>query len=329
MRIRRIFCSLLALLAVAVPLSLTACNPEQTEGRSADDDSYTGLLKTCPNFLPSSPGIRPVIDFGGETLPQLREAYGLAAVAGELSSARTTFSQATALLHWVSRHTVHDGAYDNHVPENAPELLAYAFDKGADGALNCRALSVILTECLLSLGIPARTVSLMPFSPYDNDNHVIAHAYIGELGKWVVLDPTWDAYPMDERGVPLGLLELRALLAARQPIQFNAEANYNGAPMDAANTAYYTAYLTKDLFYFSFSETSGFGDQGNPRTLTLCPAGYDVKRRELNNIAWRMETFGGSEAMQAWLTRQKAREILYVSAEDFLAAPALAYTIVD
>jgi hypothetical protein len=45
----------------------------------------------------------------------------------------------------------------------------------------------------------ARMMYIMPFAPYDTDNHVITHVYIKELKKWIILDPTFASYIMDNK----------------------------------------------------------------------------------------------------------------------------------
>ncbi len=62
----------------------------------------------------------------------------------------------------------------------------------------------------MSLGIYARRVKIMPYSPYDFDNHVVVEIYDK---KWIMLDPTTDGIFIDENRTPLSLLEIREKLA--------------------------------------------------------------------------------------------------------------------
>ena len=62
----------------------------------------------------------------------------------------------------------------------------------------------------MSLGIYARRVKIMPYSPYDFDNHVVVEIYDK---KWIMLDPTTDGIFIDENRIPLSLLEIREKLA--------------------------------------------------------------------------------------------------------------------
>ena len=80
--------------------------------------------------------------------------------------------------------------------------------------------SKILVECCLALGIYARRVSIMPFSPYDLDNHVVTEIYDRTLKKWIMLDPTTDGYFVDDASTALSLLEMRNKFANAEFITF-------------------------------------------------------------------------------------------------------------
>ncbi|MHC1695879.1 MAG: transglutaminase domain-containing protein [Eubacteriales bacterium] len=156
-------------------------------------DIYTGMLKMFPDFEPSNFKVALSYKFTCMNLKKLSDDYRLIEIAGTVSD----FEKAKNLLIWLSAHTLHKGDYDNHVTSLALDLLEYTFDKGMDGAVN--SLAIILTSLLLAVGIPARTVYIMPFSPYDGDNHVVTHAYIKEQRKWIMLDPTYSSYISNEK----------------------------------------------------------------------------------------------------------------------------------
>jgi hypothetical protein len=235
-----------------------------------------GILKMYGAFRETTGDVNITLrfDFADENLAVLRTKYGLDAIAGRGGD----LSKALNMLFWVSSHTYHDGTYDNHVPVNALDLLEYAYDTGAAGRLNCLNLAYILTECLLSIGIPARTVGLMPFSPFDADNHVVTHAYIAELGKWIMLDPTWSSYFKDAEGNILDVFELRVLASDDSGLFLNEEFSYNGENLitNDERVRYYKLYMTKNLFYFTTSEVSGFGREHDGRGLCISPTGFNL-----------------------------------------------------
>lgn len=108
----------------------------------------------------------------------------------------------------------------------------FSFDQGKENGINCLSLSIALTECLLGLGICARAMSIMPMSPYDRDNHVVCEAYARDLGKWIMVDPTYGGYITDEQGNILNLMEMRECLSNRQTLCYSENYNYNGDKVD-------------------------------------------------------------------------------------------------
>ena len=165
----------------------------------------------------------------------------------------------------------------------------------------------------------------MPCSPYDGDNHAVTHVYIREMSKWVMFDPTFNAYFSNEQGECLGLLDLRNYLANQTPVFFNDEAKYNGDMFTAESIKGNTEYFAKNLFYFQTFEKSTFGE-GNAmgednasenRVIVLSPRGYDPKLTRLSNIEYRIKKYGDDPRAQSWLERAKQEEYHYCSTVDF------------
>ena len=120
-------------------------------------DLYASLLKMHDCFRPSDEDVKLSIDFSAPELTELRDTYELAVVAGD----GDTFEKAVRLMDWLSTHVRHDGSCNPEGTRCAMTALQYAFDR-SDRGVNCSWLATALTECLLSLGIPARTVYIMP-----------------------------------------------------------------------------------------------------------------------------------------------------------------------
>lgn len=173
-----------------------------------------------------------------------------------------------------------------------------------------------LTECLLSLGIPARTIDIMPFAPFDADNHVVTHVWTGT--QWVMLDPTTNSYAMDRDGHLLDVFGLRALLADQQEIVFCDGLRYNGQPYDAKE---HRDYLAKDLFWFQMDEVSRYQAATAGLTLVIAPTQYDPKRRDLLNIDYRRRMYGDAEWLQKWRKNVENTEYIYCSIQDAQKAP--------
>lgn len=268
-------------------------------------DVYSGILKMMDEFRDDGLDVR-IQYLLDDDYSELTNTYHLNEIAG----CGSDFQKALNLLSWISSHIYHYGNYDNHVKNTAMDLFDYAFDKGINCGINCRSLSLALTECLLAIGIKTRTVYILPFSPYDFDNHVVSESWIKELNKWVMLDPTYNLYVSDKEGIPLGVVELRQKLAEQEEVIFSEAANYNGNSIDKAEIL---SYYAKDLFRFSVSDIQGRDSENidNRRMISIVPVGYDVKKSTLANIDFRIKSWGDSPAMQNWRKNAEKAKIIY------------------
>ncbi|MCL2372202.1 MAG: transglutaminase-like domain-containing protein [Defluviitaleaceae bacterium] len=283
-------------------------------------DIYTGLLKAFPLPETVASDVNFVCNHGHPKFDTLRDSYPIEAIAGDGDD----FSKAVNLLQWVSSNTWHKGDYNGSVGQNALDLLDYSFGKDISCGINCVGLAIVLAECLLAVGVKARKVFIMPCSPYDGDNHVVTHVYISEMNKWVMFDPTLNAYISNEKGEYLSLLELRNHLADQNPIFFNKGAKYNDNEWTEQSAKENTQYFAKNLFYFQTSEISTFNDDapGN-RNITLCPQGFDPKQKKLNNIDYRMKIYNAEDDpyMINWREWAEKEEYHYCSAVGFEQNP--------
>lgn len=251
-------------------------------------DLYTSILKMHDEFRPTQEGVRLAVDFTSPDLPALREKYGLAAIAGAGSST----DRAIRLMDWLTTHVRHNGSCNPEGRRCALTALEYAFDQ-PDKGVNCAWLASTLTELLLALSIPARTVYIMPFAPYDCDNHVVTEVWTGDA--WVMLDPTCNCFARDAQGRLLSVLGLRAALADQQEIAFNDGLRYNSSPYSHEE---HRDYLAKDLCWLRMAEISG---QAESRFVTLAPVGFDPHRHQLLNVQYRLRVQGDQPWLRDWL----------------------------
>ena len=265
-------------------------------------DVYAGLLKMMDDFQDdgSNVEIKYLLD---DDYQELCSAYNLRDIAGD----EDDFGKAVNLLKWISSNIHHYGDYDNHVKNTAMDLFEYSFGKGSEKGINCSSLSAALTECLLAIGIKARAVYIMPFSPYDVDNHVVCEAWVESLDKWVMFDPTYNLYAL-RNNEPLNVLELRRLLADRKDVVFNNEANYNGNPIDKDEIM---EYYAKDLFYLMVSDIQGSNPDSISKYIRVAPIGYDAKKSRLANIDYRINKRGESEHLLNWRKDTEKAKIIY------------------
>jgi Transglutaminase-like superfamily len=113
--------------------------------------------------------------------------------------------------------------------------------------LNCRGLATVLNESYLSLGIKSRFVTCMPKDSVFDDCHVINMVWLNELKKWIWIDPTNDAYVMDEKGELLSIEEVRERVINGKTLILNPDANWNHK-VSTTKEDYLYNYMAKNLY---------------------------------------------------------------------------------
>lgn len=244
-------------------------------------DVYRGMLFHNQEFE-SGCSEDVIYEFDCPEFEELRRKYHLAEIAGKGSD----FARAKKLLHYLAPRLTHSSWYDNHIECNALRLLEYSLDKPEQG-INCLNKSKILVECCLAMGIYARRVSIMPFSPYDFDNHVVAEIYDRTLEKWIMLDPTTDGYFIDETKTPLSLLEMRSKFAGAEFVTYVPSVS-SLKDIEKLRSKYTDAnmYICKNLFYFKIEKYSTFGEKRE--YLYVVPTHYSIKSTEQANCKYRI-----------------------------------------
>lgn len=213
----------------------------------------------------------------------LKEKYDLEKIAGQGSE----FARAKRLLRHFAPRLRHSPWYDGHVPCNALSLLEYSLDNPEQG-INCATKSKILEECCLALGIYARRVCLMPFSPYDFDNHVVTEIYDKTLQKWIMLDPTTDGFFIDENKTPLSVLEIRRNFAADEFVTFvSSAARLTDLRRLQAKNVEENTYICKNSFCFAVDRESTFG-VGDGNSLYCIPKNFSLKDNAIANTTFRI-----------------------------------------
>jgi hypothetical protein len=200
-------------------------------------------------------------DANNAALVTLRKTFNLDSIAGQGSEV----SKILNLLHWIHNLVPHDGNHDNPVVKNAMSMIAEC--KRDNRGLNCRGLATVLNECYLSMGIKSRFVTCYPKDSLriDNDCHVIDMVYSTELKKWLWIDPTFDAYVMNEKGELLSIEEVRERIINGKPLLINPEANWNHK-VSQVKEYYLYSYMAKNLYMLEChanseydAETRGLG----------------------------------------------------------------------
>lgn len=176
-------------------------------------------------------------------LVALRKEFNLDSIAGN----GTDVLKILNLLHWIHNLIPHDGNHENPVVKNAMSMIAEC--KREDRGLNCRGLATVLNECYLSLGIKSRIVTCLPKDSLkiDNDCHVINLVYAETLKKWLWIDPTFNAYVMNEKGELLSIEEVRERIINDKQVLLNPDANWNNQ-YPQSKEYYLLTYMAKNLY---------------------------------------------------------------------------------
>lgn len=209
--------------------------------------THLEILKKASAFDTTDPFAIPTFtyqDSSAYELRTLRKELALDSIAG----GGNEVSKIIHLMHWVHDLIPHDGQSSNPVVKNALSMIGQCKDEGR--GLNCRGLATVLNECYLAMGMKSRIVTCMPKDSIYDDCHVINMVYSNQLDKWVWVDPTNDAYVMDENGELLGFGEVRERLIQGRTLILNPDANWNHM-LSTEKEFYLFEYMAKNLYRFS------------------------------------------------------------------------------
>ena len=146
--------------------------------------------------------------------------------------------------------------------------------------MHCGALASVLNDCYQAMGLKSRKVVCLPKDSTDFDCHSINTVYSETLNKWIWIDPTNNAYVMDETGVLLSIAEVREHLINGKPLILNPDANVNRA-FSVTKENYLNEYMAKNLYAFQcYAEP-----KGDSQSNLLLPLDYKgvIPRTRMNN----------------------------------------------
>lgn len=250
-----------------------------------ETSDYLYILQQAPAYTRSTrPDTLPRFTYAlpdDPNLVRVRQYFRLDSVAGTGDEV----SKIKNVLTYIHNKILHDGQHPNPSGEQNSINMAEACKDGSRG-LNCRGLATVLNECYLSLGIPSRVVTCMP-KTFISDCHVINAVYSTTLGKWLWIDPTNNAWVMDEAGNLLGIQEVRERLRDGRPLVLNEEANWNNKSKKTVQEYLYK-YMAKNLYYLNCwlryefnTESNGYNEK---LYVNLMPTGFDTKVENPRNL---------------------------------------------
>ncbi|MDO7847911.1 transglutaminase domain-containing protein [Hymenobacter sp. M29] len=245
---------------------------------------YVYVLQQAKGYAPSEARPLPAFTYQSAEdahLVALRKTHKLDSIAG----AGNEVSRFINLLHWVHEQVPHDGNRENPAVRNAQDLLRVC--RAEKRGLNCRGLATILNEAYLAMGYRARFVGCLPKDSTDQDSHVINAVYSNTLQKWLWMDPTNDAYVMNEQGQLLSIEEVRARLIDGRPLLLNPTANWNHR-VSKTKEDYLYRYMAKNLYKLQCPVSSQYDlETRTPgkalQYVTLLPAAVSATRPAVRN----------------------------------------------
>jgi hypothetical protein len=257
---------------------------------------YLSILKRAGKYNLSDNRSVPAFSYQASDNPNLvalRKGFNLDSIAGQGSDVL----QILNLMHWIHDLVPHDGMNGNPEVKNALSMLEVC--KKDKRGLNCRGLALVLNECYLSMGIKSRVVTCLPKDSLkiDQDCHVINSVYSESLKKWLWIDPTFDAYVMNEKGEMLSIEEVRERLISDKTLILNPDANWNNQQTQTKEN-YLENYMAKNLYILQRTASSEYNMETNSEGKTynyieLLPLDYfnqepqkEEDKREESNTLW-------------------------------------------
>ena len=257
---------------------------------------YLDILKRAEKYNLSDNRAIPKFTYQSSDDPNLlalRKGFNLDSIAGQ----GTDVLKILNLMHWIHDLVPHDGMNGNPEVKNALSMLKLCKMEGR--GLNCRGLAIVLNECYLSMGIKSRIVTCYPKDSLkiDQDCHVINSVYSESLKKWLWIDPTFDAYVMNEKGEMLSIEEVRERLISDKTLILNPDANWNNQSAQTKEN-YLENYMAKNLYILECPASSEYNMETSSEGKTfnyirLLPLDYFEQRPdkveekgEKSNTTW-------------------------------------------
>jgi len=211
---------------------------------------------------------------------ELNRLYPLREKAGN----GDTFARAVNLMGWFCSNTQYSGysTYDPSKPEKQfLKLMEHAFQNKFSHAVNCAALAIALSDCLMAVGIDSMPV-WQAAAHGSGFWHVTVHVFLPEEGRWVMLDPSFDLYLTDGAGRALDLMEIRDRYTHHMPLEI-ARYNLNGSQF--FRDKYLPAFLLPCAFEFSIWRGNAPELRETGQMVYLLPEGVDPEDESMTLIS--------------------------------------------
>lgn len=221
------------------------------------------ILQGAKDYLKENTDTMPkfTYEMGTKNLNYVREYFKLDSVAGKGDEV----SKIINILNFAHNAIRHNGSNYARVEMDAIDL--YNYHKATGNGINCRQLAIATNEMYLAMGIPSRYVTCLPKDSTDTDCHVINTVYSKQLGKWIWVDPSFNAYVKDDKGNFLSINEVRERLRKNLPMVLNEDANWNNEKKQTKEY-YLDYYMAKNLYWIECVVDSRFNPESPYRKNT-------------------------------------------------------------
>ena len=242
---------------------------------NAQLEQYRAALATYPDFADGGEAVCIVCQ--AADAPILVKLASDFAVRAHFTGA-TCFERAVNLMHHVHQELSCPGGQAKPAENNTYGIMAAR----GQATLFCWHKATVLTEMLLSVGVPCVRLTCLP-QTFDYDRHVVTLAYMPEFDRWVLLDPTFDTYFLDADGLPMDPCAIRRAYLAGGVPRFQHIAIDKHWTLVLNSVVYetydewYAVYMAKNMFRLMCPAESRYNDARLPAAtcLFINPAGYD------------------------------------------------------
>lgn len=223
---------------------------------------YLSRLNKYRDYNAQTHGIRITYNYQSDEFDEVRKCYNLNSYVKKHS-----FIDMQHIMHTVF-HTLSSEKIQNPIMQYKAfsSISLYHMTQASDVYVSCWGYAQTLTECFLSIGIPARMVRVHSGLFCDYECHCVCIAYCTELKKNVLFDVANNVIYYSENCIPLDLNEFRESIVYNKRIIVLQSSKNEKAGL--------ISYWLKNLIVFQCFETEKFGNAlnaGDNRVVYLVP----------------------------------------------------------
>lgn len=232
---------------------------------------YSRLVKYS-NYGLQTHEVKITFNFHSNNFLEVRKCYGL-----DSYIQRHSFADMQRIMHIVFDALSSSTGKKMFIPRDGLSSISLCRTiQESNDRIPCWGYALTLTECFLSIGIPARMIRAHSGLPFDHECHCVCVAYCPDLKKDVLFDVANNVIYYSEKCVPLDLNEFRErIINDKRIIVIQKKTGEKDGLI---------AYWLKNLVVFQCFEEERFGNginnNGN-RIVYLIPERLNLNRNVL------------------------------------------------